>query len=88
MANSENPAMNTVQTAATHAPLPGAFANASPGELLGRNHTVLVGRKPSDRSVRPAIATFRTHVGALSDNARNLPPTSPLFAPPYPNVNA
>lgn len=82
MANSENPAMNAVQTASAQTPLPGAFANASPGELLGRNHTVLVGRKPSDRSVRPAIATFRTHIGALSDNARNLPPSLPVFAPP------
>jgi hypothetical protein len=88
MANSENPAMKAVQTASAQTSLPGALANAGPCQLLGRNHAVLVGREPGDRAVGTPIATFRTHVGALSDDPPNLPPSSPVFAPHYPNVNA
>ena len=58
MANSENPTMNTVETASAQTPLPPALAEAGPRQLLDRNHAVLVGREPGDRAVGTPIATF------------------------------
>jgi hypothetical protein len=42
----------------------------------------------ANQSVRIGVATLSTHVGALSDDASDLPPFIAGFRPRYPNVKA
>ena len=73
MTDRVNTAMNAVKALASHSPGASPFVDTGRLELCDGDNPVLVRRQSGDYGVRIAIATFRPHVGALSDNAPNLP---------------
>ena len=88
MADSENPTMNTVKAASLHSAQSPAFVNASRVQLRHRNEAVLARGQAGNDGVRVPFGELPTHVGGLVANLPKLPPSSPVFAPRYPNVNA
>ena len=88
MTHCVNTSVNAVKVPALHSPGAPPFVDTCRLELCDGDNPVLVRRQPGDYGVRISIATFRPHVGALSDNARDFPPSSPVFRPAYPNVKA